>query len=346
MSFERPTLKEIIERLDGDTQSRLSVPQMRRSNARVFDRVLAGAAHSLYGYIEYLNRQQFFDTAESDYLDRWASIYGLARKKATKATGEIVFRFSGELINVPEGTILQSDDGVQYKTVGPVSSDGTAAAEALNEGTSGNQLEEDVLTLVSPIVGVFSEVTIVKLGGGSEAETDDSLRARLLSRVRETPHGGTESDYVQWALEVPGVTRAWAFPKEEGEGTVTVRFVCDGMAEIIPDKAMRDKVFEHIDKLRPVTAHLYVRAPEIKAVNIVIAGLLPDDAEVREAVKQELKDLFAREGVPGQRIYLSHIRAAISAALGEEDHSVTSPTSDPIPDSNNELLTLGEITWQ
>ena len=53
MSFERPTLKEIIERLDGDTQSRLSVPQMRRSNARVFDRVLAGAAHSLYGYIEY-----------------------------------------------------------------------------------------------------------------------------------------------------------------------------------------------------------------------------------------------------------------------------------------------------
>ena len=145
---------------------------------------------------------------------------------------------------------------------------------------------------------------------------------------------------------MPGVTRAWAFPKEEGEGTVTVRFVCDGMTEIIPDKAMRDKVFEHIDKLRPVTAHLYVRAPEIKAVNIVIAGLLPDDAEVREAVKQELKDLFAREGVPGQRIYLSHIRAAISAALGEEDHTVTSPTSDPIPDSNNELLTLGEITWQ
>lgn len=346
MSFERPALKEIIERLDGDTQSRMSVPQMRRSNAKVFDRVLAGAAHSLYGYIEYLNRQQFFDTAETDYLDRWASIYGLARKKATKAAGEVVFRFSADLVNVPEGTILQSDEGVQYKTTGPVASDGTAAVEALNEGVSGNQLEDDVLTLVSPIVGVFSEVTITKLGGGSEAESDDSLRSRLLSRVRETPHGGTASDYVQWALEVPGVTRAWCFPKEEGEGTVTVRFVCDGMDEIIPDKAMLDKVFEHIDKLRPVTAHLYVSAPEIQPVNIEISGLLPDDAEVREAVKQELKDLFAREGAPGQRIYLSHIRAAISAALGEEDHTVVSPQSDPVPGSNNELLTLGEITWQ
>ncbi|MFQ7007869.1 MAG: hypothetical protein ACLRRK_04435 [Parasutterella sp.] len=41
MSFERPTLKEIIDRLDGETQSRLSVPQLRRSNAKVFDRVLA-----------------------------------------------------------------------------------------------------------------------------------------------------------------------------------------------------------------------------------------------------------------------------------------------------------------
>ena len=50
MSFERPTLKEIIDRLDGETQSRLSVPQLRRSNAKVFDRVLSGAAHSLYGY--------------------------------------------------------------------------------------------------------------------------------------------------------------------------------------------------------------------------------------------------------------------------------------------------------
>ena len=110
MSFERPTLKEIIDRLDGETQSRLSVPQLRRSNAKVFDRVLAGAAHSLYGYISYLNRQQFFDTAESEYLDRWASIYGLLRKKATRASGTVTFNFSADLVNVPVGTILQSDD--------------------------------------------------------------------------------------------------------------------------------------------------------------------------------------------------------------------------------------------
>lgn len=49
MSFERPKLKAIIDRLDADIQSRLTVPQLRHSNAKVYGRVLAGAAHGLYG---------------------------------------------------------------------------------------------------------------------------------------------------------------------------------------------------------------------------------------------------------------------------------------------------------
>ena len=52
MSFERPKLKTIIDRLDADIQSRLTVPQLRRSNAKVYGRVLAGAAHGLYGFVE------------------------------------------------------------------------------------------------------------------------------------------------------------------------------------------------------------------------------------------------------------------------------------------------------
>lgn len=54
MSFERPKLKAIIDRLDADIQSRLTVPQLRHSNAKVYGRVLAGAAHGLYGFVEYI----------------------------------------------------------------------------------------------------------------------------------------------------------------------------------------------------------------------------------------------------------------------------------------------------
>lgn len=346
MSFERPTLKALIERIGNDTESRLSVSQLRRSNAGVYSRVLAGAVHGLYGFVEYISKQCFFDTAEEQYLDRWASIFGVKRKAATKASGTIKFSYSGSQVLIPTGTVLQSEDSVRYRTTSAVDSTGVSSIEAIETGDDGNQTAGDVLTLTSPIEGVYSEAVIVGLAGGADAEDDESLRARLLSRAKETPNGGTKSDYVQWALEVPGVTRAWCFPEGSGIGTVDVLFVCDDTEEIIPNEAMLQRVKDYIDTKRPVTAHLTVAAPTLVKVPITISGLIPATDAVKEAVKAELMELFRQEAEPGVRVFLSHIRASISAAMGEEDHTLVSPTSDPIPGSSSQLLTLGDITWQ
>jgi uncharacterized phage protein gp47/JayE len=344
MSFERPDLATLIERIQNDAQSRLSVAQLRRSNANVFAKVLAGAVHTLYGYITYMHRQQFFDTAEAEYLDRWGSLYGLTRKKASKATGSVVFSFSDGQVSIPEGTVLQHEDGAQYVTTGGVDANSVVTIEALTAGTDGNQTAGDVLSLVSPISGVYSECTIKALSGGSEEESDSAFRSRLLERVQETPHAGTQSDYENWALEVPGVTRAWCNPLEDGNGSVAVRFVCDENESILPDKAMLDKVQAYIDELRPVTAQVYVKQITLQPVNISISKLTPDTTDVKTAVENELRDLFTREAEPGGRVYVSHIRAAISTAMGEEDHALVSPAEDPVP-NGNALLTLGEITW-
>jgi uncharacterized phage protein gp47/JayE len=70
---------------------------------------------------------------------------------------------------------------------------------------------------------------------GSDEESTDELRARLLARLQNPPHGGNATDYEAWAKEVSGVTRAWSYPLELGAGTVTVRFVRDDDASPIPD---------------------------------------------------------------------------------------------------------------
>ena len=67
-----------------------------------------------------------------------------------------------------------------------------------------------------------------ELTGGTDTETDDQLRARILHRIQNPPMGGAQADYVTWALAVPGVTRAWAAP-EQGPGTITVRFLMDDL---------------------------------------------------------------------------------------------------------------------
>ena len=344
MSFERPSLPTLIERIEADIESRLPVAELRRSNAKVYARVMAAVSHALHAHVDFIAKQMFFDTAESEYLDRWASLFGLRRKPATKAIGSVAFSFASNPVDVPVGTILQSEEGVRYETTTAVR-DGSAQCSALLSGVEGNRLSGENLMLVSPIAGVKSKAQCRGIGGGSGAEKDEDLRIRLLLRVRNPPHGGTENDYVAWALEVEGVTRAWCYPLEGGLGSVTVRFVCDGFADIVPNDEMIRKVRDHIDSVRPVTAKVMIGAVSKQTVDFVIADLTPSDEGVRERVKQELSSLFAREGLPGGRIYLSHVRAAISSALGEQDHKLVSPASDIVM-AKNALPIVGRITWQ
>nr|DAJ51219.1 MAG TPA: Baseplate J like protein [Caudoviricetes sp.] len=345
MAFARPTLKEIITRVTADIAGRLTKAQTRRSNALVFGRTLAGVSHTLNGFTEYVAKQIFVDTADSEHLDRHASIFGITRKAASKASGSVTFSFSGDAVDVPLGTVVQSEEGAQYQvTSAPDSKSGTATVEALIAGSAGNLDAGETVTLVSPIEGVASEAAVLGIAGGADAESDEDLRSRVLSRQRETPHGGTRTDYVQWALSVPGVTRAWCYPLEDGAGTVTVRFVCDDLPDIVPTAEMVKKVQSYIDTVRPVTADVTVTAPTLKAVPIHIETLTPDTADVRAAIEAELQSLFMSESEPGSGIYLSHIRAAISAASGEVDHDLVTPTENPTA-GKNELLTLGDITW-
>ena len=348
--FNRPALPELIQRVRNDVLSRLSTDDiLRRTDAEVYARVMGGVAHGLYGFIEWLSKQVIYDTAEAEYLDRWCSIWGINRKVAAPATGTVTFTVqAGSLI--PSGTLLQALDGVQYQTSADATvtvPSATATITALAPAAAGNRATGQNLTLVSPVVGVQSTATAGLLSGGADVETDDALRARLLARIQQPPHGGASYDYTAWALEVPGVTRAWVYPAELGLGTVTVRFVRDndgtGTA-IIPDAGEVAAVQTYIDARRPVTAQLTVVAPAAVPLNFTIQGLVPATLTVQAAVQAELADLLLREAVPGGIILLSHIRAAISAAAGETDYVLTAPLSN-VTNSTGNMSTMGSITW-
>lgn len=183
------------------------------------------------------------------------------------------------------------------------------------------------------------------MSGGADRESDDDLRSRLLYRLQNPPRGGTASDYVAWAQEVPGVTRAWCFPKELGLGTVVVRFMTDGLTEDgIPTGAMVEKVQSTIELEAPVTAAVTVLAPTALPVDVEIADLMPDTPAIRAQIEAELRSLLYRECVPGKVFYVSHLRQAISDATGEEDHKVISPTEDIICPADK-VLTLGTVTY-
>jgi uncharacterized phage protein gp47/JayE len=346
--FSRPTLSDLIVRAFADIQSRLqgSDATLRRSNLNVLSRVHAAAVHGLYGFIQWLATQIIYDTAETEFLERWASIWKIYRKPASFATGTVTLTGTND-VTIPALTELQRADGALYTTdadVNIAAGTATVAVTAVEAGAAGNAVTGYVLTLTTPIGGVTAMATAGILSGGADAETDTALRARFIARIQQPPHGGAKHDYEAWALEVAGVTRAWVYPQELGPGTVTLRFVRDNDASIIPDAGEVDTVQAYIDELRPVSLKgFYVVAPVTAPLAFSI-GVMPNTQAVKDAVTAELTDLISREAEPGGTLLLSHIRAAISAAAGETNYNMTTPNAD-VTNTTGNMTTMGVITW-
>jgi len=349
MPFARPTLSELIERNKDDLDARLpgADSRLRRSVLGVLATMHAGGLHGLYGLLDHIARQVMPDTAEAEHLQRWATIWGVSRKPATKAAGTVQATGTNGSI-IPVGRLLIRGDQVEFITTAEATIAGGVAAlevEAVNAGAAGATAAGSKLQFVSPVAGVNAITTVDGDGltGGADEESDASLRGRVLARIRRAPSGGSRADYERWALEVPGVTRAWIYPGWGGAGTVGVTFVMDGRADIIPLPADVDAVEAHLEAERPVTAHLTVFAPTPVALNPEIQ-LTPNTAPVRAAVEAELRDLLLREAEPGGIVLLSRLNEAISIAAGETDHVLITPAAN-VALAANEIAVLGAITW-
>lgn len=344
MPFETPTLPVLVNRTQGD----LAGDTLRRSDAQVLARALSGTAYGLYGYLDWIAEQILPDTADEETLERIATLrLSQPRKGAQPAEGPVSFNAAaGALLD--RGVVLQAGDGRTYQiTVGGPTTAGlnTATVEAVEAGVLSNAEPGLSLTLVQPIEGVSSSFTVLAPGltGGTARESIESLRARVVRSYRVIPHGGAKSDYETWALECPGITRAWCRSGYMGPGTVAVFVMRDDDPEPIPNAAQLAEVKAYIEPLRPVTAEVYVLPPERVPVMYRIR-LRPDTRAIRAGIDAQLLDLHNREAGLGETLLLTHIAEAISSTTGEVDHDLLGPTADVLAEPN-ELLTFGGCQW-
>lgn len=361
MPFQRPTLSEITDRIVADFQTRIigGTSLLRRATLKIMARVLAGAVHLLYGYLDFQTDQLFISSADSEGLNRIADEYGIIRIAAAKATGEGQATGTNG-ITIAEDTELRASSGQKYDTDADVTiaaGIATLVFTAQIAGIDGNDDPAISLTFTSPIIGVNATVTVGVDGitDGLDEEIDDSLHRRLLIRKQHPPYGGAESDYLNWTLEVLGVTRAWIFPLVQGAGTVGVAFVRDNDESLIPNATrrqdVRDYLVEHPHEWTgtvgiPLTAEpgLFIIELQELVVDMDIS-ISPNTVAVRTAVEAELEEIFLSDGGPEETIRISSITEAISIARGEEIHRLNSPVAD-ITATMNQVHALGTITWR
>lgn len=346
--FQRPTLAENISMLRTDLFARLDVSDtLRRMDEDVRAKVYAAALHTVYGYIDYLAMNMLPDLCDEEWLYRHAEMKRCPRKMPTASSGFMRWEGVTNGLKVNAGAVIQRDDLVRYT----VTADTTSAGGVLRApiicsiaGAAGEIVDGTALYLVTPVNGLPSAGVADSVSGGFDIEGLETWRARVLERYYWTPLGGADGDYVVWAKEVPGITRAWTYRHWMGTGTVGVMVASSDPINPIPDAATVAKVKAYIDPLAPVAgSDLYVFAPVAHSIDFRIR-LIPDTPEVRAAVTSELRSFLLRDGYPDGELELSRINEAISIAAGEHSHVLVSPAVN-VKIGRNELAVLGSLSW-
>jgi uncharacterized phage protein gp47/JayE len=348
MPFSRPSPQAIRDRLAAEVEAALpgADARARRSLEEVLVRMMAIASHEMHGHLAWAAKQILPDSAEAELLDRHAGIWGITRSQAAAARGAVTITGTAGAV-LPAGAEMRRADDVRYltdadATIG-VGGTVAAAVTAVVAAAAGNAAATTALTLIAPAADIASAVVVgvAGLAAGADTEADAALRARLLARIQAPPAGGAAADYRAWALAVPGVERAWVYPRYLGAGTVGVAFL--GLRGAIPAAPLVASVQAAIDALRPVTADVTVFAPTALPVAISIE-IDPDSSATRAAVSAALAAFFLAEAEPGGTLRLSRLSAAVSAATGETWHRVTVPAADVVL-AAGQVATLGTVTW-
>lgn len=368
MPFARPSLTALRNTAVQDITTS-GVPGLtgllRRAVLRVLAWCMAGLAYSVYGYADWIARMGVPFTAENEYLYAWAALIGIYPKEATAANGTAQFTGNQNMV-IPVGTPLTRQDGTPYATTadGIVDAAGTVTvpmtAEVLGAFTDCD--DGTPINVASAIAGINSAgVTVGPTTGGADQETDTALRTRMLLKYRQPPQGGAVADYIEWALEVPGCTRAWVQGGGYGPGSVVVYPMFDDtelMNQGFPQGtdgvasaetrgapiATGDQllVADHIWPVQPVPVLVYVAAPVPFPIDVTIMGLDPDTQEMRDDIVAALNDIFLVIGEINGVIWPSQLYEAILAVPGVNHFTMTAP-ADAVQAPGGALPIMGNL---
>lgn len=347
MAFSRPTLPQLIARIQSDITSRAAGGDayLRRAFENILARVLAGLAHGLYGYLAWIARQAVPTTADEDALLAWATVFGVERKAATNAEGYVLFTGTNATV-IPTGALVQRRDGTRYETTAEgVIGSGSAAiwCRAVDAGDAGNVDGTAPVNLSAPIVGINAAAAFMAPGasGGSDIEDVEDVRARLLQRIATPARGGNTADYEAWVRATPGVDvlNVWVYPLNSGAGTVDVAFTVDA-PDVVPDSGAVAAAQAQLDDLRPIDMQNATAFAPTGQPLAVWMNLAPNTADIRAAVETAIEDFVRREAAPGSPLLISRLREAISKAAGEENHELITPTADIPSTSAVHLITF------
>lgn len=288
------------------------------------------------------------DTAEGEDLDNVVSILGVTRMSATPCFGTVSFKvteISDSNIPIEKGQIIsteQSADGTVYEF--ETIEDAVLVAGQLSVNVSVRSVTEGYVYIPSrcltimntPIIGIESVENSEPIIGGSEAESDESLRTRSKDALTKLGKG-TSISIEETLKEIDGVIDAMVLDMNQGVGTSDAVVTCDIMP---PTKEMEAKINAAIESVKASGIKIYVIHPDTILVDINVDTTGGSSTEIYNCISEYVLGLDIADS-----LILNQLIKSILIVIGDPKADVTfiSPTMN-INATGTQIIRANTIT--
>lgn len=258
---------------------------------------VAGQLSEFYQVLPAVVSMLFVDEYSGPYIDLVGSTYfNITRRPGTKARCDLTLNGDAGMV-LPAGTVFLTRSGLEFLLLEavtiPQTGTGTGVLEAAETGAAYNVGAGEINRMYINAVGL-SSYTNGQASGGTDAESDAALLARIRERREKPANGANGWQYRQWALSVAGVGDAKVVELAQGPGTVGVTIVDSNMAPASPEIVEACQAL--LDAQRPVGATVTAAAPEKVELDVsarVVITAATTAETVRETFTARLKEYLA-----------------------------------------------------
>ena len=225
---------------------------------------------SLMEEINYRANNNLVATCDEETLELFALQRNVQRIEARKASMKMLFSTDEAIledIEIPAGTRVTSDGVLFFKTIEKKAiKAGDISVEVIVEATEGgaqyNELSVGKANILVDTIPYITEVrNITQSDGGSDRESTEAFRERVLNAPKGYATTGSDMAYIQKTKEVDSSIVDVVVDYIEESEVCMVYVLCENGA--LPDEVMLQKIIMHIgskeikalsDKLEVLTA--------------------------------------------------------------------------------------------
>lgn len=219
--------------------------------------------------------------ADDEQLVELAGVFGITKRAASSAAGNVVVTtLSGWPVTIPSGFICTAPNGIQYETTvaTTVVTGMVVEVVAKTTGADTEQVAGTVVTWDSAAIGYLDQNATVDTGGitgGSDEDSTEVLRRRLIQRLSFPEVGGNVAQMMTFAEEATSaVEAAFCYAAARGPASYDVVVTQTGGNRAL-STANLNLVGANILGKMPGSADLNLTTVAEQQVDVILNATLP-----------------------------------------------------------------------